>query len=224
MRYVLIALVSVCAAAGGLWVLTSEQGTSEQTMAFIESYGTYRALAEEERALLARPGNEDAEVRARVHEHLTALLTGDLTSAERLTRAEEAAEDLALQEETVAAIGAVAPRVTAAREELAVQVADLPAPLRPEARELVALLKERRVLVGRIADELAATHDQTAAIVARIIAEEGRLSPAHVAEINAGTSVAEERFDEVRRAYQELDTLSEEIDDHERAFVGAALG
>lgn len=223
MRTLFIATVLLLTLAPLGWYLTRGYDQAD-SLPFIEAYGAYRALADTELVRITAPGSEDTAVRARIHEHLTVLLVGEVSAPERLDRAQRAAADLAMREASLMQITEIAPEVLAAREAMEARARELPAPLRPKADELLAALAERRSLVTAITSELMATFDQTAAIVARIIEEEGVLTSEHIGEINQQTGDAEERFDALTEHYATLEALTADIDRIEAEFIALALG
>ena len=89
--------------------------------------------------------------------------------------------------------------------------------------EVVVLARKRAELTARITAVLSEINDHTYAIVTRILADGGALTPEHVQSINVSTDFAEERSETLAKLYTELIQKHLELETRFTGFAQRAM-
>lgn len=209
MRIVLITLILATTLGGGVayaWVYYGGfVGEGSTGIAFIEVYGDYAEVANRVEMMVHVPGVAENENRGDLLSLLSTILTEDIddTERERLARIAFSHVDTMKKEIDQAQAGqAELYRVLQDLGNAAAQFRGLEA--QDLAGTVVSQARERAELSSRITSILSETNDHTYAIVTQILEEKGSLSDEHVQAINAATTGAEDRFDDLTRLYNDL--------------------
>jgi hypothetical protein len=228
MRAIIITVVVAFLLGGGgtyLWLyhggFSAEQGMA---VAFIDTYGDYAEVADRVDLLVHLPGAAGNTDRAELRQLLENILTEQLEPARRDALARLAFKNLdTINKEIDAAQAAQAELYerlqeldNAARVFRAMQ-------LRSKAEEVVTYARKRAELSARVTAVLAETHEQTYAIITRVLEEEGVLSDAHIIDINDSTSTAEARHDTLSGLYVELSEQRERLEKAFGEFAAMAI-
>jgi len=220
-------LLAVLLGGGGtfLWLyfggFAGEDGSS---IAFIDAYGAYAEVADEVERMVHLPGTEGNMDRSELLALLNSILTENLEPERREALARLAFSNLdAIKKEIDAAQVAQAALYQVLQDLDNAGRMFTSIELRKRADEIVQLARKRAELSSRITSVLSETNEHTYAIITRILAEKGELSREHVAEINATTKTAEERFSELEELYTEILVKKEEVQNKFTEFATVAL-
>jgi len=220
MRSLLITIMfSLAIGAGGTYAwlyFGGFSGEKETAVAFVDAYGNYADIADRVETLVHVPTAGGNDSREELHKLLSTMLTDAMDTEKRESLARIAFVHLDTIKKEIDAAQAVQASLyqvlqdfdNAARSFSGID-------LGRQSMAIVGIARKRAEISSRITSILSETNEQTYAIITRILAEKGALSPEHITEINAATADAEKRFDTLAELYAELVTKHEEL---ERAF------
>jgi F0F1-type ATP synthase membrane subunit b/b' len=208
MRSVVLILVAILLGGGATyaWLYYGGIGGEKATsVAFVESYGNYAEIADQVEAFVHVPGTEGNSDRQELLSLLNAMLTDTMADTEREGLARIAFTHLdTIKKEIDAAQSAQAKLYTVLQDFDNASRMFKGIELRTQASEIVALARTRAELSAHITSILSETNDHTYSIITRILADHGALTQEHITEINAATTMAEDRFATLEGLYTEL--------------------
>jgi len=227
MRFLLVTILAIAIGGGTAyaWLYYGGfAGEKEQAIAFIDVYGAYSEVVREVETLVHAPGTEGNNSRAELETLLTKILTEEMDAEHRYTLTELAKTHLDTLKGEV-------DRAQSAQAELYERLQELDnsartfsgMQVREKADAVVQLARKRAELTARITSVLSETHDQTSAIIARILREQGELTQAHIQYINDITAKAEERHATLSELYTELSVGQRTQSETFQSFVNTAL-
>ncbi len=199
MRVVLILIMAVAVGGGGtfLWFYYGGFETErKEAITFIEMYGEYAQVANQVESLVHLPGTEGNTSRAELLALLESILTKSMTAEKRdqLTRLAYANLDVIKREVDLAQTAqAQLYEVLQDLDNLSRTFSSIE--LRTHAVDIVRVGRRRAELSARITSVLSEMHEETQAIITRILAENGELTDEHIIRINESTENAERRFE-----------------------------
>ena len=228
MRAIFITIILAALLGGGgvyLWHyyggFANEQS---QALSFIDAYGSYAETADRVETLVHMPGVEGNDDRAELFRLLTTILTESLTPTRREELARLAFNNLtALKKEIDGAQTAQAQLYERLQDLDTASRAFSSIVLQQKVGEVVTLARKRAELTARITAVLSEINDHTYAIVTRILADGGELTPEHVQSINTTTDFAEERSETLANLYSELVQKHTELETRFTEFAQRAM-
>lgn len=227
MRVLLILISAVVLGGGGtfLWFYYGGfEAERKEAILFIEKYGEYAEIAEQVESLVHLPGTEGNTNRAELLSLLESILTKDMTPEKRDQLARLAYANLdAIKREVDSAQVAQAELYEVLQDLDNISRTFSSIELRTHAVEVVGIARRRAELSARITSVLSETHEETQAIITRILAEDGRLTPEHITIINESTDNAERRFEILEDLYTELIEKKNEADALFVHFIETAI-
>jgi hypothetical protein len=206
----------MCAILGASILVLSHRATS----AFETSYEGYAALAATTDNSAFIPGAQDNPVRAQINELLTSVLSDKMSDADRALKSHEGLKLLDQSNVQIDNIGKDAEPTALALEKLdliANNASDFAQ--KDTMRSIVALAKQRASIIEDIRGLSYRANFETANIFNRIISEGGKLTDAHVTELNNEVPDVEGQFNKRHDLYDQLNaTISQIQEKHADSF------
>ncbi len=204
-----IAIVFVVLLVAG-WSIFRAQSSEE----FSEKYMTYKALADAHETAAYLPGSPTNPIRQELNTVLSQVLTSGLSMEERLRHAENGLALLKISERQIDAIGEHAEVVD--RSILALEHSLPMSVIGTGMEEVIELAKRRAAIIADIRGLSYRANFHTSEILSRIVQDEGKLTDAHVIDLNAQIPQVEEQFDARANLYSELEGIDGQL---ERAYT-----
>ncbi|HCC04855.1 TPA: hypothetical protein DEP58_00940 [Patescibacteria group bacterium] len=227
MRIFITLVLAILLGGGGtfLWLYYGGfEGEQEISVAFIDYYVDYEETALEVEQLVHLPGTEGNVDRAELLTLLDSILTKEMDAPHRANLAQLALTNLnTLKQEIDKAHTAQAKLYEVLQELDNASRIFSSIDLRTRAEKIVISARKRAELSANITSILSKNNEQTYAILARILVDEGELSQAHITELNSATAETEKRFSTLEQLYSELVVKKKEVEDMFATFVAVAL-
>lgn len=208
-RHVLpIAVLLIAGAIFGGYHLLSRGAAA----AFAELYGQYAAMAERVDNAAYVPGAQNNPVRQQLNAVLQEVLFERTSPERRLLLADIGLQLLEQSREQLDLLSGEKDVVDAQVAKMQVAVLNSPT-MSDSAKSLVAYAKERSAIVSDIRAYSFKANFEMQQIFDRIREDSGKLTPAHIAQLNSEVPKVEREFDKRAALYRALEEVSARMED-----------
>jgi hypothetical protein len=179
---------------------------------FMDGYAAYSVVAKQHRDAAFFVANEQNPVREELNRLLTDVLEETIPDNERLTKAQRGLELLGISERSIDAIGEIA-----LVNDQALLLLEGRSHLwvlwwwHIPMRDVVTLAQSQAAIIADIRGLSYRANFHTAQIFRRIVDDEGRLTDAHIGELNNLIPKVEDQFDQRSNLYNELERVGDQI-------------